>query len=219
MAISYNVRPLTDGLVYYLDAANPRCYTGTGNTAFDLKGSIVSALVNGTGFSSVNNGTFTFDGSDDYVTSSSDSGIAGANPRTLCAWAKFSNISSSVVCGIGNANVSFNLFEIQAYQSRLIGHRFGDILNGTTILSTGIWYFTAYTYDGTTSKLYLNASLEGSINEILTTVNTPFTIGKKGFASNSNMSGSVPQAQLYNRALSAAEIRQLYNATKGRYGL
>jgi hypothetical protein len=219
MGTGYNPRIATDGLVFALDAANPRCYAGTGLTAFDLKGSIVSALVNGTGFSSVNNGTFTFDGSDDYVTSSSDSGIAGANARTLCAWAKFNNISSSVVCGIGNANVDFNLFEIQAFQSRLIGHRFGDIINGTTILSTGIWYFTAYTYDGTTSKLYLNASLEGSINETLTTVNTPFTIGKKGFASNSNMSGSVPQALLYNRALTAAEIRQNYNATKGRYGL
>ena len=36
MATSYNLKLVTDGLVYYLDAANPRCYSGTGLTAVSL---------------------------------------------------------------------------------------------------------------------------------------------------------------------------------------
>lgn len=219
MGLGHSPSIVMNGLVFSIDAGNSRCYSGSGFTANGLVGGIGGTLINGTSFSSANYGTFTFDGSDDYITSSSNSGISGANPRSICAWAKFNNISSSVVCGLGDNTADFRLFEIQAFNNRLIGHRYGSFINGTTVLSTGVWYFTAYTYDGTTSRLYLNANLEGSANETLATVNTPFTIGKKGFASNSNMSGSVPQVHIYNRALTAQEIRQNFNATKKRYGL
>ena len=188
-------------------------------TVYGLVGGIGATLVNGVGFGSTNGGYFIFDGSDDYITSSINSGITSTQSRTLCAWAKFNNIASSVVCGIGDANSIYNLFEIQAYQNRLIGHRFGDYINGSTVLSTGVWYFTSFTYDGTTSKLYLNANLEVSAVQTLSTTDTPLTIGKKGYNLNSNMSGLVSGVQLYNRALSQQEILQNYNATKKRYGL
>ena len=68
----------------------------------------------------------------------------------------------------------------------MIGHPFGSAIFSQTTLSTGVWYFAAYTYDGTTCKLYLNGILEASENRVLTTTNTPFSIGKKGFNSNAN---------------------------------
>ena len=38
MGIQYNPKVVTDGLVFYVDAANKRSYPGTGTTWTDLKG-------------------------------------------------------------------------------------------------------------------------------------------------------------------------------------
>jgi hypothetical protein len=68
MGTKYNPRVVTNGLVYYIDAANPRSYSGSGNTAYELQLSgIGGTLVNGVGFSSANNGSFIFDGTNDYI--------------------------------------------------------------------------------------------------------------------------------------------------------
>ena len=62
-----------DGLVFSLDAANSRCYSGTGLTANGLVGGIGGTLVNGVGFTSSNNGAgnsgqlFILDNSDDNI--------------------------------------------------------------------------------------------------------------------------------------------------------
>ena len=217
MGLSHSPSLVMDGLVFSIDAGNSRCYSGSGLTAFSLNNNITMALNNGVGFTSSNNGIFIFDGSDDFMSSASNSGISGTQSRTLCAWSKFNNITSSVVCGIGEADF-YKLFEIHAYQNKITGHRYGAETIGPDI-STGVWYFTAYSYDGTTSRLYLNSSLVASTVEALNTTNTTLTIGRKTYSANSNMNGNVPQVFLYNRALSAQEIVQNYNATKKRYGL
>jgi hypothetical protein len=211
---------VTNGLVLNIDSGNRNSYPVTGTSIYDLSGfGNTGTLTNGPTFSGLNGGAIVFDGVDDYVISSVNSGISGTASRSICAWAKFNNISSSVVCGIGDAAVSNNLFELQAYQNKMIGHPYGSAIFSQTTLSTGVWYFAAYTYDGTTCKLYLNGILEASENRVLTTINTPFSLGKKGFNPNSNMNGSISNAQLYNRALTQQEVLQNYNATKSRFGL
>ena len=55
---------VTDGLVYYLDPAYKISYPGTGTTITDIEGNL-NATMNGTAFSSVNNGVLDFDGIDD----------------------------------------------------------------------------------------------------------------------------------------------------------
>ena len=217
MGLSHSPSLVMDGLVFSIDAGNSRCYSGSGLTAFSLNNNITMSLNNGVGFTSSNNGIFIFDGSDDFMSSASNSAISGTQSRTLCAWSKFNNITSSVVCGIGEADF-YKLFEIHAYQNKITGHRYGAETIGPDI-STGVWYFTAYSYDGTTSRLYLNSSLVASTVEALNTTNTTLTIGRKTYSANSNMNGNVPQVFLYNRVLSAQEIKQNYNATKKRYGL
>ena len=104
MAIAYNTSIVTDGLVFALDAANSRCYSGSGITFDGLIGGIGGTLVNGVGFSSANNGSFFFDGTNDYIVSPSDSSYAfGANDFTVSAWFKSSDKSRY-------SNI-FNLYE------------------------------------------------------------------------------------------------------------
>ena len=67
MGIAYNTSIVSDGLVFALDAGNTRCYSGSGNTSNALVGSKIGALTNGVGFTNSNNGSFTFDGTNDFM--------------------------------------------------------------------------------------------------------------------------------------------------------
>ena len=59
---------VTNGLILNLDASNTSSYPGTGTVWTDLSGQNNNGtLVNGVGYSSVNGGTLTFDGVNDYV--------------------------------------------------------------------------------------------------------------------------------------------------------
>ena len=64
---TYGPRIVKDGLVFYVDAANPKSYVSGDTTCTDLVGGNVGSLQNGVGFSVENNGTWSFDGSDDYI--------------------------------------------------------------------------------------------------------------------------------------------------------
>jgi hypothetical protein len=68
MGIGYNTSVVRDGLVLYLDAANPKSYPGTGTIVKDIvSNSINGTLLNGVSFSDLNKGIFSFDGVDDYI--------------------------------------------------------------------------------------------------------------------------------------------------------
>jgi hypothetical protein len=69
MAINYNPKITTNGLVLCLDAANSKSYPGSGTTWFDLSGNGRNGtLVNGPSFTTTNQGIIVFDGVNDHVT-------------------------------------------------------------------------------------------------------------------------------------------------------
>jgi hypothetical protein len=244
MGTGYNPRIATDGLVFALDAANPRCYAGTGLTAFDLKGSVSNSLVGGLGFSTSNNGSFIFEGTGKYLSVPTSSIFNLASNDCTVEIVAFFNASTS----------SDNTYR----PTFVIGS------SGSTYLSLSKWR------SGVGNGVYLDYSVAGSRYTITTTNSTPspnvantitsplFDVNNKwthfviGISSNvmtlyansvalgsvtltarwntnldlvigawagDYMSGNIPLFKIYNRALSLAEIRQNYNATKGRYGL
>jgi hypothetical protein len=87
MGIDYNNVIVSDGLVLYIDAANPRSYSGIGLTANGLIGGIGGTLVNGTGFSSSNNGSFIFDGTNDYIYAPINTNLFSTQ-ATMIMWLK-----------------------------------------------------------------------------------------------------------------------------------
>lgn len=90
------------------------------------------------------------------------------------------------------------------------------ILHSTTTVQRGVWYHVAGTYDGTHSALWVNGEMEASATPgfDLDYDTTPVFIGTTGtwrpylcmFA------GIISEPSIYNRALSAEEIKQIYNA-------
>ena len=69
MGLNYNPTIVPDGLVMYLDPANSRSYSGSGNTWYDLSGNSLNAtLVSSPSYTTSNIGTFVLDGSSNYFT-------------------------------------------------------------------------------------------------------------------------------------------------------
>jgi hypothetical protein len=90
------------------------------------------------------------------------------------------------------------------------------ILHSTTIAQRGVWYHVAGTYDGSQSILWVNGVAEDSATPgfALDYGNDPVYIGTTGtWAPYLCMfAGIISEPSIYNRALSAGEIKQIYDA-------
>jgi hypothetical protein len=87
MAFNYSPKIVTDGLVLYLDAANPKSYPGTGTAWNDIsRGGNNGTLVNGPTFDSTNGGSIVFDGVNDYGINNTPNLPTGNITATICAW-------------------------------------------------------------------------------------------------------------------------------------
>jgi hypothetical protein len=75
--------------------------------------------------------------------------------------------------------------------------------------------------NATNFLLYVNNNSSPVLNFVSSynNTNTNFIVGKHPTASTNYINGNIAQVSIYNRALSATEISQNYNALRGRYGL
>jgi len=100
----------------------------------------------------------------------------------------------------------------------------------TTVSVTGtvdVWQYWVGTFDGTTNSdgqvLYKNGASVATTTPDATTLKIDttygFSIGGDRGVRYGLIDGDISQVKIYNRALSAAEVLQNYNAHKGRYGL
>ena len=221
MAIGYGPRIVTDGLVLALDAADRNSYPGSGTAWTDLSGNgNTGTLVNGTGYSASNGGALSFDGSNDYVTFSSTS--LNLYPITLSFWATPSGeVINKYVASSGNGyRVSFETGGISGYYFKS-GSDYTlnyDAYYGSGTL--GVFSYGTMTVDATGVKFYINGQLVGS-NSWTGTAGPPTTaeVFKLGVYSSQYRNGNIAQVSVYNRALSAAEVSQNFNATRSRFGI
>jgi hypothetical protein len=220
---------VTDGLVLALDAANTKSYISGSTTWNDLSGNGNSGtLTNGPTFSSANNGSIVFDGSNDYIecgNPSSLASIAGTTNATVSGWINFSAYSGSsgqpysVVTNHGSR--VWLVENPSGYLRYRITAGGSDVwVSDTSIHLLNTWYYFVGTYDGVNMKIYMNGILKNTQAQtgVLGAANTTVRIGSY-FNNNYHFSGSVSEFKVYNRALSASEVLQNYNGQKSRYNL
>jgi hypothetical protein len=216
MGIDYNNVIVSDGLVLYLDAANTRSYSGSGTSSNSLVGGIGATLVNGVGFTSSNNGAFTFDGSNDYINFGNSSAVQQSS-GTLSAWAKASSPGGGYR-GIIAKQGAYGLFYTD---SVLVAYDWAaDAPRSTGVnIADNTWKNVVLTYQSGVSngtRIYING---------VSVLTTTITIGSQianlfgGAEANAGQYAAcqISLFNMYNRALTAQEILQNYNATKGRY--
>jgi hypothetical protein len=218
MAVKSGPRVVKEGLILHVDAAVSRSYSGTGLTVNGLVGGIGGTLVNGVGFGTTDNGYFIFDGSNDYINFGNSSTLQQST-GSLSAWTKASSPGSGYR-GIIAKQGAYGLFYTD---SVLVAYDWAaDTPRSTGInIADNTWKNVVLTYQSGVSngtRIYINGvSVLTATITILNQINNLFG----GAEANANQFAScqVSSFKMHNRALTASEVLQNYNATKRRYGL
>ena len=228
MGIAYNPKVITDGLVLALDAGNTKSYPGSGTSWTDLSGNGNNGtLENGVGYDSGNGGALTFDGTNDGVTIPDNENFEIGTASSFECWININTVTTDRLpfgkgstwwFGVGYTTLGGTSGEFQwlAYD----GSSWTTLNTGVTV-SANTWYHLVTTWDGTYFRFYANGNLEATSSDLSakTWYNTTSTVDIGGFVSGlqqmTNQKLSV--AKIYNRALTAEEVQQNYNALKGRF--
>jgi hypothetical protein len=220
MGIDYNNVIVSDGLVLYIDAPNTRSYSGSGITVNGLVGGIGGTLVNGVGFTSSNNGSFVFDGTNDYIYAPINTNLFSTQ-ATMIMWLKndiatppYDQTGIIGYFGDGGGNDHYPWSDGTAYLSTFRNSRIGPITLSASIGRTSA-HMLSVTTDAVNWKLYQNTTLVTTQSALSSVYLGTYNIGK----SNTDFyyKGKIYSFMIYNRALTAQEILQNYNATKGRF--
>lgn len=110
----------------------------------------------------------------------------------------------------GPPNLNNELFSGGYGDNDPLGTQAGALDNAPIV--TGKWYYLAFTYDGLTAKIYVNGVLKDSEQKRVTFTDNSddLFIGKHGDPPYPYfLSGVLDEIRIYNRALSADEIKQL----------
>jgi hypothetical protein len=215
MGLKHHPRVVTNGLVYYLDAANSRCYSGSGLTANALIGGIGGTLVNGTGYSSANSGSFFFDGTNDSLEFSSYTPDA----NTVNIWVNLKSLQNGPIIFVGDDTYNSTLWSWSffAFSSLFYFRASTTSQYFTEVPQFNTWInYTLIRNDGSNVSIaYKNGVFFGSLPDS-TTLN-PYSNMRIGRSAGNFANFNLGQVQIYNRALTAQEVLQNYNATKMRY--
>jgi hypothetical protein len=215
---------IEDGLVLALDAANTKSYPGSGTVWNDLSGNDnTGTLTNGPTFDSGNQGSIDFDGSNDYIDLPNDVGYTSSGVSVFC-WYKVDGTPPGnyhILCGGQQLELSINTS--YTYIRNGIYTTSGRFVqnDGNVSLNDGNYHYYGLTYDGSTKRSYIDGVQVGtqSITGTLTTSFSNRRLGRFGGDTSYYAHGLMGSYNIYNRALTASEVLQNYNATKGRFGL
>jgi hypothetical protein len=228
------------GLVLNLDAGVSCSYPGSGTVWTDLSsGGNNGTLTNGPTYSSSNGGSLSFDGVDDYI-SLPNAGIrnllsTNCTISVICSYSTKIGLLFPTLIGslsYGNNWLGWRLVFVASTRTLLFLNASGvnglnqSDLDFNYIFPDNINQFTHISctwIESTGAKsLYINGVLTNSVSS------STYGFGENTFegvriASSSSgqgdnfFSGRVSNTLLYNRALTATEITQNYNALKSRY--
>jgi hypothetical protein len=227
MGVKSGPRIVKDGLVFDLDAAVSRSYSGSGLTANGLVGGLGGTLVNGVGFTSANNGSFIFDGTNDFVNCSNF--LDDPSNFTITVWHKCTlRFYQFIVAKVNDVDAGPGwamhagdyIWGVAAF-SQTNATNWKLFYTGKMV-DDGIWHHLVAVY---VNKIVTGIYVDGisypftTLSDgIVTSMSNPLNVRIGTNQTNEYMfRGNISQVQLYNRALTAQEILQNYNATKGRY--
>jgi flagellin-like protein len=196
---------------------------GTGVVAVDSAHGHTGLITSATWTTGVNAGALGFDGVDDYVAVNDDSYLNPTSALTLAAWVKWTidpatgTNWASIVTKHGDnqyrlhhnkANTKFE-FAIRTTS----GNKWVESLT-TPVIHT--WYFVVGTYDGGTLRIYVNGVFERSDSYTgnLLTSNSPVNIGRRSPSNDRYFNGVIDEVSIWDRALSASEIKDYYDQSK-----
>ena len=224
---------VTDGLILYIDASYNKSYPRSGTDWFNLENLTISgSLINGPNFDNNNQGSIDLDGGDDYIELQMIISSLNLTAGTMDIWFKPHDSSGwKYLISTGNSGSNWNANHYNLaynHDSQKMGiFNYGSTTDTDDTIANGeVTEDVIHNFVVTsTGKTYLNG-VEKS-NSVSTWFDIPdevnhFRIGVL------TMNGAIYGAQeinaniynfkIYNRALSAGEVLQNYQAQKERFG-
>jgi hypothetical protein len=224
MAFGNGPKIITNGLVLSFDAADRNSYVSGSITWFDVSGNTNNGtLTNGPTFSSANQGSIVFDGVDDKVQTSYGPQLGDF---TVIAWFRSTGgtldynrvVDTDYVSGlwVGRNSTNVNSWGGGVLESLPPYGRY-------ITLTDNQWHMITSRRQGTTHTIYgddTTNSTSGTVSATQLSA-TAFAFGAWSSVGvpSQRLAGNIAAIQIYNRALSATEIQQNYNAQKSRFGL
>lgn len=196
-----------------------------------VSGTYTGTIVNTPMYSLANGGVLTFDGTNDYMQIPDGLDTETATNSTYEFWCKTTTNKNAEYLKVGSGAVTNSAGEMAFFYINNLMY-FIKFVSGAGDrphikarynynLADGEWKHIVGTYQGTTtagtSRLYYNGAEVNSYS----TVEYSTSEAQPGFsqATSYAFAGDLANIKVYNRALSATEIEQNYNASKGRFGL
>ena len=200
---------------------------GTGTIAGDSAGTNTGTLTNGPTWTTGKIGSaLSFDGVNDYVnniTNTVPAYVAGG-AISISAWVNGAPGTDGVIYSEGNSNTNTDVFRISrgfanGSKAHLLIRNAGGVRLNVDSASTAFdntWHHIVYTDTNGTAKFYVDG-IQDATNFNYTPQAIPTnnsTIGAYKRANNSIVvpfPGKIDDVRLYNRALTASEVQQIFN--------
>jgi hypothetical protein len=189
-------------------------------------------LYNGVSFSTErkNVGYYIFDGANDGIKIDETSDLS-VNQMTISSWNYSANYNHNGFMfektTNGSVNTQYSLFfnGNNTIYYRTYGLSTTDLTlsSATTYAINNKWNHIVATFDGTNKRIYVNGVLRATSANLTGTVTQnstgPAFVGAYGNFGGYFFNGRIAQTRVYNRALSSDEIKQNFNAQRGRFGI
>jgi hypothetical protein len=214
------------GLVLNIDINNPYSYGGSGTTIYDVSPTALSWTGSNVTYNSDSIKYFSYNGSNSWLESSTSNAF-DTQTLTMECWCYPNSLSQNgFLFEKGQVNTQYSMFFAAdpLFIFRTISLSTQDLtFTPSTHLTVNAWNHIVCTYASGTKTIYVNGIQRVQQTGLTGTIPTGQTnqyIGKYGNAANNYpFNGRIGESRVYNIALSAAQVLQNYNATKGRFGL
>lgn len=225
--------------VLWLDAGQESSYPGTGNTWTDLSTTgLHGTLVNSPTFNTL--GYINYANNSTQGTSFSNSSaihFLGTAPYTIDVWVRINNyppvsswkriVQREGNVGIGRDGYNFwvnglaNGTDVEFASERFVAGSQSYTAKILPFSTTGsAWNHWVITYNGSQVRMYRNGVLEAGPSTSTTSItNATTTLAVGNIGGGNAIGGDISSVKIYNRALSADEILQNFNALRRRYGI
>lgn len=215
---------IEDGLVLALDAANTKSYGGSGTTWSDLSGKENDGTINGSpSYTSTSPKYFTFGSNSKYIQISND--ISNVSEGTFIAWIKRNGTQNGWAGIIGGRDSTYSAMHFGGSGVNLRYSWNSDHWGWDSglLIPDGEWCMCAISISTSSGIAYVcqSSGIESATNSASHSSTTigDIEIARDDYSSSRWYDGDISQVSIYNKALTAAEITQNFNALRRRYNI
>lgn len=164
-----------------------------------------------------------FDGSNDWITKTSPSGLPlGNNPFTISAWVNFDSTPNfKIITAWGSmGSRGVNWFTISGGKLMHINFNNSGDLAANTALSANKWHHVVVTYDGAKRRFYADGKLDGeNTPQTMAVTGGDFTIAYDANGNGHHYKGYIDEVQVYSGAISFSQIKKMYAEGAAKRGI